>query len=153
MVAGKLLVLARRPGVGIVNVLLVGRGIDAASGWRSCAGTAMRAATMANRTTMREDRVTGPPRDSICDSRRDERNPAGNLRSKPEPMHLARGGEGGDAPRRSPGRRHDVLPHTPEARGEPSWLGEGSGCSSMPTLWRTSAPCTQKMTSSAILVA
>ena len=42
---------------------------------------------------------------------------------------------------------------TPEARVDPSWLGEGPECSSVLTLWRTSDPCTQKMTSSAMLVA
>jgi len=41
MVAGKLLVLPMRPGVGIVSSLLVGSGIDEVSGLASCAESAM----------------------------------------------------------------------------------------------------------------
>src|ERR1700683_1499009 len=63
MVAGKLLVLPIRPGVGTVRVLLVGSGIDDVSGGPSCAreNPTCRARNAAERTTW-QNRVTQPPR-------------------------------------------------------------------------------------------
>src|SRR5271165_3970252 len=65
MVAGKLLVLPMRPGVGTVRVLLVGRLIDDASGLGSCAGSGTRRARNAARRIVLENLVTGPPRGSL----------------------------------------------------------------------------------------
>src|SRR5258707_952291 len=47
-----------------------------------------------------------------------------------------------------PAPQNDGCVQAPEARVGASWLG-----SSLLTLWRTSAPCTQKITSSAMFVA
>src|SRR6266478_9682492 len=70
MVAGKLLVLPIRPGMGIVSVLLVGKEIE--PGFGSWAGSAMASVRNMVARMMRENGVTGHPRKLFC--KRDERN-------------------------------------------------------------------------------
>jgi hypothetical protein len=85
MVAGKLLVLAMRPGAGVVKSLLVGSEMEEALGLASCAGSAFWRASDAIANTVRENRVKGPPRVLVCDRRKRKLVYSGSCCQKKEP--------------------------------------------------------------------
>src|SRR5580693_9712580 len=82
MVAGKLLVAPIRPGVGMVKVLLVGSEIEEVAGCSCARRTNICKTNNPARRTMRENRITGPPRFNPRQIEKDERNSGGTLRSK-----------------------------------------------------------------------
>src|ERR1700722_9378332 len=143
MVAGKLFVLPMRPGEGTPSILLVGNMTGDRSPEEVWANPSAAAASkkkrqmpgFAGNDTGRGywyERVTTPPRKTGVQKRkRVERNRRQGAQSKATRNH------------------HRYKPEALEVGRSDSGLSESSGC----TLCRTSAPCTQKITSSAILVA
>src|SRR5580700_7598824 len=150
-----------RPGEGTVSILLVGRlmGERSEGVWPTTAAVEAERKAQERR---KNERVTKPPRRTasgmrktkevmsviqLCvngQSRGNESKVAGPERPGTTVELRSTGQPGGRCP--------DMFIYRPEAlvvgRSD-SWASDSSGC----TLWRTSEPCTQKITSSAILVA
>jgi len=67
----------------MVNVLLVGSEIEEAAGCSCASRTAICKPRNAAKRMMRENRITEPPRNLVCDKmKKDERNSGRTLRSK-----------------------------------------------------------------------